>query len=127
MFSFMFRLYQYIFCQTKIVNIHSIKRFHVSINFTKTVRFSLYFQINIIIIIIINYYSIITGVIPYLPYSKQCIMKRRGCITAKLLASMLSRAGTLINMSVVSFPGTHTRMFGSGMETTSHAVHYPIN
>lgn len=35
----------------------------------------------------------IIGVIPYLPYSKQCIMKRRGCITAKLLASMLSRAG----------------------------------
>ena len=54
-------------------------------------------------------------------------MKRRGCITAKLLASMLSRAGTLINMSVVSFPSAHTRMFGSGMETTSHAVHYSIN
>ena len=33
------------------------------------------------------------GVIPYLPYSKQSKMRKRGCITAKLLASMLSKAG----------------------------------
>ena len=33
------------------------------------------------------------GVIPYLPYSKQCMMRKRGCITAKLMASMMARAG----------------------------------
>ena len=33
------------------------------------------------------------GVIPFLPYSKQSKMRKRGCITAKLLASMLSKAG----------------------------------
>ena len=33
------------------------------------------------------------GVIPYLPYSKQSKMRKRGCITAKLVASMLAKAG----------------------------------
>ena len=35
----------------------------------------------------------IIGVIPYMPYSRQCKMKRRGCIVSKLLARLMSRAG----------------------------------
>ncbi|XP_022080411.1 phosphoribosyl pyrophosphate synthase-associated protein 2-like isoform X2 [Acanthaster planci] len=35
----------------------------------------------------------IVGVIPYLPYSKQSQMRKRGSIVAKLLATMLCRAG----------------------------------
>ncbi|XP_071965243.1 phosphoribosyl pyrophosphate synthase-associated protein 2-like isoform X2 [Antedon mediterranea] len=35
----------------------------------------------------------IVGVIPYLPYSKQSQMRKRGAIVSKLLATMLSRAG----------------------------------
>lgn len=35
----------------------------------------------------------IVGVIPYLPYSKQSKMKKRGCIVAKLLAKMICKAG----------------------------------
>jgi ribose-phosphate pyrophosphokinase len=35
----------------------------------------------------------IVGVIPYLPYSKQCKMRKRGCIVTKLLAKMLCKAG----------------------------------
>ena len=33
------------------------------------------------------------GVIPYLPYSKQSKMRNRGAIPAKLIATMLCRAG----------------------------------
>jgi len=35
----------------------------------------------------------IVGVIPYLPYSKQCKMRKRGSIVTKLLAQMLCKAG----------------------------------
>ncbi|XP_002121088.2 phosphoribosyl pyrophosphate synthase-associated protein 2-like isoform X1 [Ciona intestinalis] len=35
----------------------------------------------------------IIGVIPYLPYSKQCKMRKRGSIVSKLVASMLCKAG----------------------------------
>lgn len=35
----------------------------------------------------------IIGVIPYLPYSKQSKMKKRGCIVSKLMAKMLTKAG----------------------------------
>ena len=35
----------------------------------------------------------IIGVIPYLPYSKQSKMKKRGCIVSKLAAKMLTKAG----------------------------------
>lgn len=35
----------------------------------------------------------IIGVIPYLPYSKQSKMKKRGCIVSKLVAKMLTKAG----------------------------------
>lgn len=35
----------------------------------------------------------IVGVIPYLPYSKQCKMRKRGCIVSKLLAKMLCKSG----------------------------------
>ncbi|XP_018356206.1 PREDICTED: phosphoribosyl pyrophosphate synthase-associated protein 2 [Trachymyrmex septentrionalis] len=35
----------------------------------------------------------IVGVIPYLPYSKQCKMRKRGCIVSKLLAKMLCTSG----------------------------------
>ncbi|XP_076871973.1 phosphoribosyl pyrophosphate synthase-associated protein 1-like isoform X2 [Brachyhypopomus gauderio] len=35
----------------------------------------------------------IIGVIPYVPYSKQCKMRKRGSIVCKLLASMLAKAG----------------------------------
>ena len=37
----------------------------------------------------------IVGVIPYLPYSKQSQMRKRGSIVAKLLATMLCKAGTV--------------------------------
>lgn len=37
--------------------------------------------------------SNIVGVIPYLPYSKQSKMRKRGCIVGKLLATMLGKAG----------------------------------
>ena len=33
------------------------------------------------------------GVVPYLPYSRHCKMRKRGCITTKLLASMMAKAG----------------------------------
>ena len=42
----------------------------------------------------------IIAVMPYLPYSKQCMMKRRGCITAKLVAAMMSRAGTTSHFEI---------------------------
>jgi ribose-phosphate pyrophosphokinase len=35
----------------------------------------------------------IIGVIPYLPYSKQSKMKKRGCVVSKLIAKMLTNAG----------------------------------
>jgi ribose-phosphate pyrophosphokinase len=35
----------------------------------------------------------IIGVVPYLPYSRHCKMRKRGCITAKLIASMMGKAG----------------------------------
>lgn len=35
----------------------------------------------------------IIGVIPYLPYSKQCKMRKRGCIVSKLLAKMMCKSG----------------------------------
>lgn len=35
----------------------------------------------------------IIGVIPYLPYSKQSKMKKRGCIVSKLIAKMLVKSG----------------------------------
>lgn len=35
----------------------------------------------------------IIAVIPYLPYSRQCKMRKRGCITAKLVAKLLCNAG----------------------------------
>ncbi|CAI8018895.1 Phosphoribosyl pyrophosphate synthase-associated protein 2 [Geodia barretti] len=35
----------------------------------------------------------IIGVIPYLPYSRHCKMRKRGCITAKLIAGMMCKAG----------------------------------
>ncbi|KAM8706314.1 hypothetical protein ACLKA7_010571 [Drosophila subpalustris] len=35
----------------------------------------------------------IVGVIPYLPYSKQCKMRKRGCIVSKLLAKMMCTSG----------------------------------
>lgn len=35
----------------------------------------------------------IVGVIPYLPYSKQCKMRKRGCIVSKLLAKVCLSSG----------------------------------
>jgi ribose-phosphate pyrophosphokinase len=35
----------------------------------------------------------IVGVIPYLPYSKQSKMRKRGCIVSKLLAQMMVKSG----------------------------------
>ncbi|XP_044734269.1 phosphoribosyl pyrophosphate synthase-associated protein 2 isoform X1 [Chrysoperla carnea] len=35
----------------------------------------------------------IVAVIPYLPYSKQCKMRKRGCIVSKLLAKMMCKSG----------------------------------
>ena len=37
----------------------------------------------------------IVGVVPYLPYSKQSKMRKRGSIVCKLLAQMLSISGNL--------------------------------
>lgn len=44
----------------------------------------------------------IIAVIPYLPYSRQCKMRKRGCITAKLVAKLLCNAGVnhLITMDL---------------------------
>lgn len=46
----------------------------------------------------------IVGVIPYLPYSKQSKMRKRGCIVSKLLAKMMCNAGLthLITMDLHS-------------------------
>ena len=44
-------------------------------------------------IIEINFSGFFPGVIPYLPYSKQSKMRNRGAIPAKLIATMLCRAG----------------------------------
>lgn len=38
----------------------------------------------------------ITVVMPYLPYSKQCKLRKRSSITAKLLADMICKAGLLL-------------------------------
>uniref|UniRef100_A0A8K9XGR9 Solute carrier family 5 member 10 n=1 Tax=Oncorhynchus mykiss TaxID=8022 RepID=A0A8K9XGR9_ONCMY len=35
----------------------------------------------------------VCGVLPYLPYSKQCKMRKRGSIVCKLIASLMCRAG----------------------------------
>lgn len=35
----------------------------------------------------------VIGVVPYLPYSKQSKMRKRGCLTCKLVASMMAKAG----------------------------------
>jgi len=35
----------------------------------------------------------IIGVIPYLPYSKQSKMRKRGCIVSKLVAQMMCSSG----------------------------------
>jgi len=35
----------------------------------------------------------IVGILPYLPYSKQSKMRKRGCIVSKLLAQMMCKAG----------------------------------
>ena len=40
------------------------------------------------------------AVIPYLPYSKQCRMRRRACITSKLIAKMMCNAGTMSHILV---------------------------
>jgi len=37
----------------------------------------------------------IVGVVPYLAYSKQSKMRKRGCIVAKLIAQMMSMSGQL--------------------------------
>ncbi|RWS27640.1 Phosphoribosyl pyrophosphate synthase-associated protein 2-like protein [Leptotrombidium deliense] len=54
---------------------------------------------NIMELLIMSYACItssansIVAVIPYLPYSKQSKMRKRGCIVAKLLAKMMCKAG----------------------------------
>ena len=35
----------------------------------------------------------VIGVMPYLPYCKQSKMRKRGCITTKLIANMMAKAG----------------------------------
>jgi len=37
----------------------------------------------------------IVGVLPYLPYSKQSKMRKRGSIVSRLVASMICKAGML--------------------------------
>ena len=48
----------------------------------------------------------IVGVIPYLPYSKQCKMRKRGSIVSKLMATMLGKAGTVL-LIVIFFVHTY--------------------
>lgn len=44
----------------------------------------------------------IVGVIPYLPYSKQCKMRKRGSIVSKLVASMMCKAGeSLVSIYII--------------------------
>ena len=43
----------------------------------------------------------IVAVLPYLPYSRQCKMRKRGCITAKLVAKLLCNAGGCDQLSAV--------------------------
>ena len=47
----------------------------------------------------------IIAVIPYLPYSRQCKMRKRGCITAKLVAKLLCNAG-YYRMLNISYSGS---------------------
>ena len=42
-------------------------------------------------------HSLSLAVIPYMPYSRQNRMQKRGCIVAKLMANMLAKAGELLN------------------------------
>ena len=35
----------------------------------------------------------IIGVVPYMPYSKQCKMRKRGSIVCKLMATLLGKSG----------------------------------
>ena len=41
----------------------------------------------------------VVGVMPYMPYSKQSKMRKRGCIVAKLLAQMMTNAGVCFCVS----------------------------
>lgn len=45
----------------------------------------------------------IVGVIPYLPYSKQSTMRKRGCIVSKLLAQMICKSGLILLCSSASY------------------------
>lgn len=38
----------------------------------------------------------IIGVVPYMPYSKQCKMRKRGSIVCKLMATLLGKSGRLL-------------------------------
>lgn len=49
----------------------------------------------------------IVGVIPYLPYSKQCKMRKRGCIVSKLLAKVCHRC-VLLLLLFFGFQNTQT-------------------
>lgn len=42
----------------------------------------------------------ITVVLPYLPYSKQCRMRRRSAIGGKLVAEMICKAGICLGGTV---------------------------
>ena len=54
-----------------------------------------YIHILLFLLLLFLYLSLwcVAGVIPYLPYSRHCKMRQRGCITAKLIASMMAKAG----------------------------------
>lgn len=54
----------------------------------------------------------IVGVIPYLPYSKQCKMRKRGCIVTKLLAKV---------MNIFSY-AKNSFAFDGSLETISFAI-----
>ena len=44
----------------------------------------------------ISFYFCFAGVIPYLPYSKQAKMNKRGSIPSKLVASLMGKAGIIL-------------------------------
>ena len=52
----------------------------------------------------------VIAVIPYLPYSKQCKMRKRGAIVSKLIAKMIDKAGRFLPKNRFTFL-YHINMF----------------
>ncbi len=57
----------------------------------------------------------IVGVLPYLPYSKQSKMRKRGSIASRLIATMLSKAGNRKLPLILPIPHNYNAV---GLEQT---------